>query len=141
MAPGNSLNCKAPVRRQHLARPSLPRSSRWAKWAFANCSLCSSAPWPFSPVFLWKISITTLPPADEAVAELLESIFSEPASVYVRAATGKAVVSVYLARVSDWSTQTSDALRAGLRRMKSDGASIGSGRITARKIRQEDWAE
>ena len=59
---------------------------------------------------LWKISVTTTPEAEDAVTQLLERAFGQPASSYIGAETGGAVVSVYVPTRPDWSKATQKEL-------------------------------
>ena len=90
---------------------------------------------------LWKISVSILPEAEEAITQLLEVVLGEPASVYADARTRISVASVYLHRASDWSAAKHAALRTALRQSKAKGVKLGPGKISARKIRRQDWAE
>ncbi|MBC8096912.1 MAG: 50S ribosomal protein L11 methyltransferase [Akkermansiaceae bacterium] len=89
---------------------------------------------------LWKISVVTNPEAEDAVAELIQSLFQEAVSSYTEAETGKTTVASYLSTKADWPRRRVE-LRAGLARIKSYGLSLGSGKISFQKIRREDWAE
>ena len=90
---------------------------------------------------LWKISIVISPEAEEAVTQLLEEVFGQPAAVYVDAQTQTTVATVYLPRAADWSAEKQVALRARLQRIAASGLIIGRSRISVTKIRREDWAE
>jgi len=90
---------------------------------------------------LWKISVTISPEAEDAVSYLLEDLVGQPASVYVDARRGTTVASVYALGARDWSAEKRATLRAGLRRIRACGVPVGSGRISAAKVRREDWAE
>jgi len=102
---------------------------------------------------LWKISVNTSPEAEEAVAQLLEEIFRQPASVYIDAQSHTTVVSVYMSArhrhgtrkpavdERDQSECFKDQIHQGLQRMKACGRAIESGAISVEKIRREDWAE
>jgi ribosomal protein L11 methyltransferase len=90
---------------------------------------------------LWKISATTTPEAEDAVAELLGSAFGQPATSYTDAETRQTTVSVYVQERPDWSRATQAELASGLRRIAGSGLDIGPGKISVKRIRQEDWAE
>ena len=90
---------------------------------------------------LWKISVTTSAEAEEAVGQLLEKIFAQPATVYVDAKTQRTAISVYAPRAASWSAAKRATLRAGLKELTAHGLNVGRGEITAKKIRQEQWAE
>ena len=90
---------------------------------------------------LWKISVTTTPEAEDAVTQLLERAFDQPASSYIDAETGGAVVSVYVPTRPDWSKATQRELALGVRKIGSSGLKIGPGQIALKRIQNEDWAE
>jgi len=89
---------------------------------------------------LWKISILTLPEAEDAVAALLEQVFAQPPSSYTDVESGETTVTVYLQTKPNWSGNHT-VLAAGLKHMKTCGLKIGAGKISLQKIRGEDWAE
>src|SRR5579871_407206 len=45
---------------------------------------------------IWKVSIGTTSEAEEAVTELLQEVFNQPASSYTDVETGEVTVAVYL---------------------------------------------
>ena len=90
---------------------------------------------------LWKISVTTAPEAEDAVAELLGGAFGQPASSYTDAETRQTAVSVYVQKRPDWSRARQAELASGLKRIARSGLDIGPGKISLKGIRQEDWAE
>ena len=90
---------------------------------------------------LWKISVTTTPEAEDAVAELLAGTFCQPATSYTDMETRQTIVSVYLQKRPDWSRARQTELTLGLKRIASSGLDIGPGKLARKRIRQEDWAE
>ena len=88
-----------------------------------------------------KVAISTTTEAEEAVTELLSSIFELPVSSYTDVETGEVTVATYLSNHPKAELHTRTALRAGLGRIASCGLNIGSGKISRRKVRREDWAE
>ena len=90
---------------------------------------------------LWKISVTTTPQAEDAVSQLLESAFGQPASSYTDAETGGAVVSVYVPTRPDWSKARQKELALGVRKIGGSGLELGPGQIALKRIDNEDWAE
>ena len=90
---------------------------------------------------LWKISVTTTPEAEDAVAELLAGTFCQPATSYTDVETRQTIVSVYLQKRPDWSRARQAELTLGLKRIASSGLDIGPGKLARKRIRQEDWAE
>jgi len=90
---------------------------------------------------LWKVSVTTLPAAEDAVAELLGTAFGQPVSSYTDAETRQTVVSVYVPQKPDWSRAGRAELRSGLERVARSGLDLGPGKFSLERIRREDWAE
>ena len=90
---------------------------------------------------LWKISVTTTPEMEEAVAELLGGAFGQSVSSYTDAETRQTAVSVYLQRRPNWSRATQVELTSGLKRIAGSGLKLGPGKISLKRIPQEDWAE
>jgi ribosomal protein L11 methyltransferase len=90
---------------------------------------------------LWKISITTTPEAEDAVAELLSATFGPPASAYTDSETGISTVTVYLQQKPKGLPQGREDILTGLKRIQRCGLRIGSGKIAIVKMRHEDWAE
>jgi ribosomal protein L11 methyltransferase len=102
---------------------------------------------------IWKIAISTTTEAEEAVTELLYSVFEIPVSSYTDVETGEVTVATYVSqnpfavprlRGKDRlkaEGQTKSALRDGLKRISAFGLNIGSAKISRQKVRREDWAE
>jgi len=90
---------------------------------------------------LWKISVTTLPEAEDAVAELLAGAFGQPVASYTDAETGQTAVSVYLQERPDCFRAREAELASGLTRIASGGLDIGPGKIALKRLPREDWAE
>ena len=90
---------------------------------------------------LWRISVATSAEAEEAVVELLETLFGQPASVYTDAESHATTASLYLESASNWSDRKRAQLTAGLRRIRQCGLKVDPGKIFVRRIRRRDWAE
>ena len=90
---------------------------------------------------LLRISVSIAAESEDAVCELLGGLSGQPASVYHDAESGDVTASVYLAGANHWPAAQREALRAGLRRIRECGLNIGSGKVSARRVRREDWAE
>ena len=90
---------------------------------------------------LLQVCVATSPEAEDAVVELLGSLFAQPASVYVNEETKATVVTSYCHQRSLWNARRKAALTAGLARIRACGLDIGPGKITTRNVRREDWAE
>ena len=89
---------------------------------------------------LWKISIATLPAAEDAVGELLFERLQQPTATYTDLETGVSTITAYLPQKPDWAA-THKILKAGLSRIKSCGLPIGAGKASLEKVRRENWAE
>ena len=87
---------------------------------------------------LWKISISTTPEAEDALVEALTGIFGQPPSVYTDTEKHTTAVSTF---VSKFTEQQRTLLRAALAMIRAAGLDVGPGRISARRIARENWAE
>jgi len=95
----------------------------------------------YGQVPLLRLSVTTSPEAEEAVAELLGRVLhSQPAS-YLDVETRRLTVSVYLADKSVWSPGTRAALREGLDAIQRAGLNTGQAVIRASRLPARNWAE
>jgi ribosomal protein L11 methyltransferase len=90
---------------------------------------------------LWRISVTTTLEAEDAVAELLGATLGQPASAHFNVETQISVVSVFDLKNKIFARETHAEVSAGLKRIKSCGLNIGSGKIKTAKVRREDWSE
>ncbi len=88
---------------------------------------------------LWKLSVSTTRESEEAVAELLGSLMQLPTVIHQNTITGKTLVSVFCPRRTSFSRRESASLREGIRRIRESGLQAGSGRVSIRKVRVEDW--
>jgi ribosomal protein L11 methyltransferase len=89
---------------------------------------------------LWKISVATTREAEDAVMELLGRIFNNPASSYFDLEKKMCFVSAYYSGAF-LSRPFRGEIRVGLKEIESYGLEIGPGKISAGKMRREDWAE
>ncbi|HUZ06472.1 MAG TPA: 50S ribosomal protein L11 methyltransferase [Candidatus Paceibacterota bacterium] len=90
---------------------------------------------------LRRISVATTREAEDAVAELLGTVFHRSASSYFDIETQTCVVSVYFSETGFLSREIRVEILSGLKRIKNCGLTIGSGKIKTAKVRREDWAE
>src|SRR5262245_45424374 len=90
---------------------------------------------------LLRVSVAIAGEAEDAACALFDDIFGQPASVYQDAESGDVTISVYLSRASDWSAARRARLLAGLKFIRQSGLKLGPGRVRAKRIRREDWAE
>lgn len=79
--------------------------------------------------------------AEDAAAELMSRHFQNPPSVYTNEDTKATTVTVQCASQAEWTPAKRAALTAGLRFFRVCGLNTGSGKVTTRLIRREDWAE
>jgi ribosomal protein L11 methyltransferase len=90
---------------------------------------------------LWKISVSTGREAEEALAELLASVFGGNVTSYRNAETGATNVSLYFEARKAWSAEAKIQLLAGIKRVKSCGLETGPASVSVQRVRREDWAE
>lgn len=90
---------------------------------------------------LQKITLSITSEAEDAVVEMLHTLFPNPASVYQDMETGETTATVYCENKSDWSMAKKKALQQGLARIRECGIDTGSASLTVQSIRKEDWAE
>ena len=90
---------------------------------------------------LWRISVSTTLEAEDAVAELLGTIFNCNASSYFNVETQTSIVSVYFSEKWLLSREVREEISAGLKRIKNCGLKIGAGKTKIARVRREDWAE
>lgn len=89
---------------------------------------------------LWRISVFTSLEAEDAVTELLTSLFGTAAAAYFNLETGVSTVSIFQDTRPNPITAKPE-IAAGLKRIAACGLKIGSGQIEIAKVKREDWAE
>ena len=90
---------------------------------------------------LWRISVTTSPEVEDAVGELLASIFGLAAAAYFDLESQTSHVSVFL-EAGKFSTEAARReIASGLARIKSFGLDTGAAKIEIARVKREDWAE
>jgi ribosomal protein L11 methyltransferase len=90
---------------------------------------------------LWQISISTSGEAEEALGFVLENLFQTSASAFTDFESGQTVVSLYLTKLSGSVATVRAQITAALKQLRSSGLNPGSGKITIKKVRRENWAE
>lgn len=90
---------------------------------------------------LLRVSVAIAPGVEDAVMELMAEVCGQPAAVYTDAETRATSASVYLPDATAWDARCRAKLREGLRHLQACGLETGSGRISTRAVRREDWAE
>lgn len=86
---------------------------------------------------MWKVSVRIAPEAEDAVAEALSREFGQPASVYTDLENGTTSASIFLRR---FDSRHRSLLRQALAAIRQAGLNLGPARISARRIRRENWA-
>ena len=87
---------------------------------------------------LWKISVSIAAESEDAVTALMAAIFEQPAAVYADLERRRVVAFVFVEAVLPCPLRE---FREGIKAIRRAGLEIGSGRITVRPIRRENWAE
>ncbi len=90
---------------------------------------------------LWRISVATTLEAEDAVAELLGAIFNCSRFVAFRCRNASQCRQFIVPEKMIFAREVREEIFAGLKRIKSCGLNIGSGKIKIAKVRREDWAE
>ena len=90
---------------------------------------------------LLQVSVATTPEAEEAVGIALEKVLQLPVSVYTNERTKIPHVTVYCPKLADWTASRHCALLDELRAIRAAGFKLGSGKISVRRLRRENWAE
>lgn len=90
---------------------------------------------------LWRVSVTTTPEAEDAVGELLASVFGIAAAAYFDLESRTSRVSVYLEAGQFSATDARREIAAGLARIRGFGLDTGAAKIQIVQVKREDWAE
>ncbi len=89
---------------------------------------------------LWRVSVLTGADAEDAVGDLLLTIFQQTASSYTDADTGLTETSVYVSDASFAPRELRRQIAGGLKRIRSCGLKTDPGEIFFRRVKREDWA-
>jgi ribosomal protein L11 methyltransferase len=89
---------------------------------------------------LWRVSVTTSPEAEDAVAEMLGGLFGAAAAAYFNLETGVSTVSVFRDQKPD-TKKFKGEIAAQLKAIENCGLKIGAGKIEIAMVKREDWAE
>ncbi len=89
---------------------------------------------------LWRVSVTTSLEAEDAVAELLGSLFDAAAATYFNLETGISTVSIFLDQKPE-ARKFKAKIAVGLKNISRCGLKLGSGSIEIARVKREDWAE
>lgn len=90
---------------------------------------------------LIQISVAIAPAAEDAVSELLTTLFQQPSSIYTHADTGATTATVYIPQKGFSAAAAKRALVKALSELRKNGLDVGPGKIQISKIRRENWAE
>jgi ribosomal protein L11 methyltransferase len=93
------------------------------------------------PKPLWRVSVVTTLEAEDAVGELLASVFSLAAASYYDLEKQVSLVSVFIEQGKFSPAGARREIAAGLQRIAGFGLSLGAGKIEIAKVKREDWAE
>lgn len=88
---------------------------------------------------LWKVTVTTTLEAEDGVGQILGRIFGGIASSFYDFEKQSSRVTVFLSHKI--ASEQLEALGQGIRELKECGLETAPGRISAGRVRQEDWAE
>jgi ribosomal protein L11 methyltransferase len=90
---------------------------------------------------LCEVTIVTSGEAEDAVAELLQRIFKETASIYANRDKEVSAVTVYVDRPLKDLRTLEPKLRAGFDEIEMYGIDTAPGQIIIAKVKREDWSE
>ncbi|HUS36536.1 MAG TPA: 50S ribosomal protein L11 methyltransferase [Verrucomicrobiae bacterium] len=90
---------------------------------------------------LCEVTIVTSGEAEDAVAELLQRIFKETASIYANRDKEVSAVTVYVDRPLKQLRALEPKLRAGFEEIEMYGLDTAPAQIIIEKVKREDWAE
>jgi ribosomal protein L11 methyltransferase len=90
---------------------------------------------------LCEVTIVTSGEAEDAVAELLQRIFKETASIYSNRDKEVSAVTVYVDRPLKQLRALEPKLRAGFAEIEMYGLDTAPAEIVMAKVKREDWAE
>jgi ribosomal protein L11 methyltransferase len=88
---------------------------------------------------LWRLSVTTSPEAEDAVAEMLASLLGAPASSYFDLERQTSIVSIYLPKATP--SPLRREIKNALERLAACGLDAGAHTVKCQHIRHQDWAE
>jgi ribosomal protein L11 methyltransferase len=91
--------------------------------------------------FLCRISISTTTEAEDAVSELLARVSGEQPTTHLELHTRRTTVSVFSEGAPANHRDECTELRAGVRALRAFGLNVGSGKVSATRVRRENWAE
>jgi ribosomal protein L11 methyltransferase len=90
---------------------------------------------------LWRVSVTTSPVAEDAVSELLASLFNLPAAAYFDLEKQTSLASVFVEQGKFSPVTARREIAAELKRIAGFGLDLGAAKIGIARVKREDWAE
>ena len=90
---------------------------------------------------LLQVSVAISENAEEAVTTIFENFFGCTPSVYTDADSRATSVSIFLPKSARWNPVIKTQLANDLKQLRESGIDIGSGKISAKKLQRENWAE
>lgn len=87
------------------------------------------------------ISVSTTLEAEDAICEILFQIFEASAAIWHNLETKVSTISVYAELAQEVLAERKQKLRTRLRELEGFGLNPGSLKISARKVKPEDWSE
>jgi ribosomal protein L11 methyltransferase len=90
---------------------------------------------------LWRISVATTAEAEDAVGELLASIFNVATAAYFDVERRVSHVSVFLEQKQFSPAGVRKEIAAGLDRIRNFGLNTGVAKVEIARVKREDWAE
>lgn len=93
------------------------------------------------PQSVYQLSVVLAPEAEDAVSELLATVFDRATAAYVDLTKKLAIVSTYLEKSRKPTRKQLSAVREGLAAITSCGLDIGSGEVHVRMLKGADWME
>jgi ribosomal protein L11 methyltransferase len=96
---------------------------------------------PPRPARLWQISVLVPVPAEKGIAALMEKVWGQYPTSYLRHETALARLTCFLEQKPVWTQAQKSVWAIGLRLLESCGIPVDIGPITIERVLSEDWAE
>ena len=90
---------------------------------------------------LWRVAVATSAEAEDAVGELLASVFRVATATYFDLETQASLVSAFIEQGRFSAPRARREIAAGLKRIAGFGLKTGAGKIEITRVKREDWAE
>ena len=89
---------------------------------------------------LWRLTVSTTAEAEDAVGELLASLFASQTVTHRNTITGRTRVSLFCNSRNALKADLRKGLRRGLGLIRENGLDLGTGRVRVVRVKSEDWA-